>query len=402
MVLAVPVPSGFPIAVDTFGTAESQSSVVALDNGRMLVVWAGGELASSATRDIYARIFAAYGQPEGDAFAVNDDQISRQSSPRVAVLSDGSFVIGWDSSAQFPMPDKPYGIYDTAVFHHFDAQGRSLGGDQPAPLQPVMGRPLLDVHALADGGFAVSYYIRGNTLAAQFYDAAGQPLGGQVVLTAPPPVPNTSQLPTGYMDLAGGRLLAWTPYVPAAGFDPDSGIGNAVVFQVFGSDGTLIRRTICKGMETFDIKPLANGGFVVNWGPPVKAQFDNIGGGIQVFDANARPVSDRIIPDIGGSDAQVIEPVVLADGRIAVLSRSFDPQTRSVDTYLSIHDATGQELTAPVRLAGFDRSNQEFTEFLALPNGGLLWLTYADSTTFGRVISAEGVVSDRVVAFGPL
>ena len=58
MVLAVPVLSGFPIAVDTFGTAESQSSVVALDNGRMLVVWAGGELASSATRDIYARIFA--------------------------------------------------------------------------------------------------------------------------------------------------------------------------------------------------------------------------------------------------------------------------------------------------------------------------------------------------------
>lgn len=93
-------PQGTPIAVNTF-TEESQSNpAVAMDaNGNFVIAWSSFSAATSF--DIFARRFTAAGDPQ-DAieFQVNTFTESSQNFPAVASNSSGTFVIAWTSNGQ--------------------------------------------------------------------------------------------------------------------------------------------------------------------------------------------------------------------------------------------------------------------------------------------------------------
>lgn len=92
---------GGEISVNTT-TAKSQdsSSVAGLPDGGFIVTWTSYWQDSVGTNGVYAQRFDAAGDPVGGEVQVNTYTTNHQENPDVAVLSDGGFVITWDSLQQ--------------------------------------------------------------------------------------------------------------------------------------------------------------------------------------------------------------------------------------------------------------------------------------------------------------
>ncbi len=85
--------------VNDFTTGSQREPSVAgnpASGGGFVVVWAGLGTGGSDD-DIWARVFHHDGTPNGPAFRVNSQTTGVQTQPDVAVASDGSFVVVWNS-----------------------------------------------------------------------------------------------------------------------------------------------------------------------------------------------------------------------------------------------------------------------------------------------------------------
>ena len=119
--------AGALVGGDTFiassGGAFGTPDLTALADGGFVVTW---QRSIAGEMDIYAQRFDATGMKVGDELAVNATTANSQEAPAVAALSDGGFVITWQSAKQ---DGSDYGIYA----RRFDASGNpvatTLSGD---------------------------------------------------------------------------------------------------------------------------------------------------------------------------------------------------------------------------------------------------------------------------------
>ena len=167
-------PMGGEVKVNSGATGdEGDSSITALPDGGYVVIWWGGPTQGGMNADIYARRFDAAGVAQGADVRVNASSVDDLFNPSVSVLSDGGYVVVWDSYA---------GVYA----RRFDASGTAQGNEirvltlfNPNELVDA------DVTGLSGGGFVVTWQVSnkdgsGTAVIAQRYDAAGGALGGQV------------------------------------------------------------------------------------------------------------------------------------------------------------------------------------------------------------------------------
>ena len=79
---------------------QNESSAAVLADGGFVVFWApaGQDDVSGNGYDIYAQRYDANAVKIGDATLVNTATADNQTNPTITVLSDGSFVITWDST----------------------------------------------------------------------------------------------------------------------------------------------------------------------------------------------------------------------------------------------------------------------------------------------------------------
>ncbi|MBQ5948804.1 DUF4214 domain-containing protein [Massilia sp. ST3] len=132
----------------SMGTAFSPSIAAANGNaGAYLVTW--GEIGDGS---VYAAM-------EGGALViVNADGLAASSMtgaplPSVAALADGSFVVAWDSYA-----NSPFGFGSSDVyFQRIDAGGNLAGSMVQANVDGGLGHDDSSVTALSDGGFVVAW-----------------------------------------------------------------------------------------------------------------------------------------------------------------------------------------------------------------------------------------------------
>ena len=127
---ATPVlmPDSVSTLVNTFGAdttdpafSASDPSVAALDGGGFVIVW------QSANQDgdgsgIYGQRYDADGTPSGSEFRINTFTAFDQTSPEVAGLPDGGFVVTWQSDRQ---DGSDGGIY----MQRYAADGQPVGGE---------------------------------------------------------------------------------------------------------------------------------------------------------------------------------------------------------------------------------------------------------------------------------
>lgn len=137
------------------------SAVAALADGGFAVTW------SQSGAGVYVQRYDASGVAAGTAVKFDgNDYNSLGSSPVITSLSDGGYLVAWQSS-----------YYTAGIAHaqRFDAKGAMVGSEIILPAVAA-GAGQLDIAPQAGGGFIVTYAGSDNHIHTVRYDAAGLPI----------------------------------------------------------------------------------------------------------------------------------------------------------------------------------------------------------------------------------
>jgi Ca2+-binding RTX toxin-like protein len=148
-----------------------QPAVATLNDGGFVAVWTTWDQDSDG---VFFQRFDASGSAVGDETLANTNIAGQQGSPAVAGLTNGGFVIAWESDGQ---DGSGYGIYA----QRFGADGLAIGDEFKVNSLTEYSQLRPDVVADADGGFAIAWASEDSVdsgIYLQQYDASGETRGG--------------------------------------------------------------------------------------------------------------------------------------------------------------------------------------------------------------------------------
>jgi len=181
----------------------------------LVFVWDGTP--SSTRKEVFLRIFPADGSPPGDPVQVNTYTDRAQHGPRVAINTDDSFLVVWQSDEK---PNPEDGFYREVVRSQaFDANANPVEDEQLlTELKPLIatGGPNPEVAVLNDGSYIVVWRSsqssdpleKSTSIQARKIGANGIPLGGQFPVNEPSSDGEDYPAVTALAD--GGFLVVWT------------------------------------------------------------------------------------------------------------------------------------------------------------------------------------------------
>ena len=263
------VPLGEEFLVNTH-TNDFQSDpwVASTGNGGFVVVWqSASSLAGDAEPDsIAGRLFSATGVPLGDEFLVNTFTANDQNDPKAVGLTGGGFVVVWDSGDLATGDTSGQGL----VARLFNANGEAQGAE--FLVNTYTGNDQTDAHVagLSDGGFVVVWETQDPAtgdgddqgIAARRFSATGVPLGDEFLVNTHTfdfqGDPNVASLTDG------GFLVVWESEQPTGDTD-----GHGVVARRYDKDGIALGGEFLLNTYTGDyqtdpqVAALKDGGFVV-------------------------------------------------------------------------------------------------------------------------------------------
>ena len=198
------------------GPAFAASGDAAAAAGAKLAVAPGGEFAVAWTQaadqesvaDVHARRFAADGTPSGAAFRVNGETQRRQELGGIALATDGSLAVAYDSV-------RGGSLQGDVLFALFAADGtprtvdRQVNGEAAAAADQWEST----LAALADGRYLVAFRSMGQdgaggAVVGRFVSAAGEPEGGDLVLNGRGAGHQAEPAVAGLAD--GGFVALWS------------------------------------------------------------------------------------------------------------------------------------------------------------------------------------------------
>lgn len=214
--------AGDELQVNTFTADDQDQPDVAMDaNGRFVVAWQSGGYDVAADGDfrgVFARRFAADGSPASDEFQVNTYTSGEQGRPAIAMQPDGGFVVVWESGGYYSAPQDGSG---TGIFaQRYDAAGQPVGGELRVNTVTEGTQDAPAVAIDAGGNFVVAW-AHGDydtTIVAQHFTPGGTRLGGEVPVSLP--APNAAARPAAAADASGRFVVSWdTTAYPRPGQD---------------------------------------------------------------------------------------------------------------------------------------------------------------------------------------
>lgn len=134
-------------------TASQQLSpeITELTNSDYVVVWASAEQDTAKSYGIFGQLFDANGTAKGAEFQVNTYVEGRQDSPSIAALSDGGFVVSWNSVGQ---DGSNYGVYA----QKFTSAGAKDGSETRLAENTEMNQMFASLDATDNGNFIASWH----------------------------------------------------------------------------------------------------------------------------------------------------------------------------------------------------------------------------------------------------
>jgi Ca2+-binding RTX toxin-like protein len=275
-----------------------EPTVTALSSGGFVVAWT--DQSNSTADDFYngdvrAQMYDASGAKVGGELLVNSITYAEQSSPAIAGLPGGGFIVTWTDRGN-----------DAVAAQRFDSAGNKVGGEiqLPAGFEPA-------VAVLASGGFVISWtgnasasgYSGSYSVLAQVFDANGAKLGG--VFLVGTETPDSQALSSVSARPGGGFVISWQE-----GWDE----GATVRAQMFDSAGARIGEEfiVPAGARGSQHAPasalLSSGSFVIGWTDQgavsviegrlfTLVEADNSGNDILIGDPNANRLDGQ-----GGND----------------------------------------------------------------------------------------------------
>ncbi len=271
-------------------------SIAALADGTFVIAWTDTQFqqipgeTTSLSPDVFARHFDADGNALGGQVRLNANAAGAQSTVGLAALKGGTFAAVWDNGDH------------ALVTQVFDAQGVAVSS-----AHTLTGRIMPGAMAgLEDGGYVIASRRDGVVFdgALQRFDAAGQPVGGEV-LTG---LITSDESVTGLSD--GDFLLASTQS------DFSHGVFS-VVLNRFDSSGIARGETLSIDGTDPSATALPNGAFLLTW-TPTGAQANSIAG--QIYNSANAPVGERLVIATGntGETIHSSSAAALPDGQFVV------------------------------------------------------------------------------------
>ena len=248
---------GGEFLVNTTTAGDQRNSAIAMDSsGNFVIVWSGQD---GGGYGIYGQRFDAAGVAQGGEFLINTTTADDQHLGSVAMDSDGDFVVVWASNNQ---DGGGWGIYG----QRFDSAGIAQGGEFLVNTYTADDQTTPSVAMDSDGNFVVAWQSNlqdGSNwgVYAQRYSAAGVAQGTEFRVNS-----TTSQFqrnPSVAMSPAGTFVIAWagrdqgmTSGIFAQRYDAD-GVAQGSEFQ--------IDQTTADKQDYPSIGMDASGRFVVTW-----------------------------------------------------------------------------------------------------------------------------------------
>ena len=280
---------------------------------------------------------------------VNTTTENFQGNPVIASLTDGGWVVAWQSLGQ---DGSDHGVY----LQRYDADGVAVSVETLVNVYTYLDQAEPSITGLANGGWAVtwmSYYQDSNGWSSfqQAYDADGNVvwdedkinyLGGTVT--------------TG---LADGRWVALTTngqYLTTtiSSLNPDT----ATTSSLYHGSGPHTREA--------DVAALSNGGWVATWS---NTYSDGYGSGIRhmAFDANGNVIRSMEVVDTTASGEQTNSAVTgLEDGGWVVVWQSDSP---SSTIFMQRYDSTGAKVGNETRVNTTTTGQRSAPDVVALATG---------------------------------
>ncbi len=239
-------------------TTQRNPKITTLSDGGYVIVW------ESWTQDgedygIFGQRFAADGTTLGSEFQVNTTVDDKQEDASVAGLADGGFIVTWTSTNLFS------GRLDVFA-QRYDLNGAAVGGEFQANTYTTSHQFESIVTALDGGGYLITWTSlyqdgRGYGVFAQRYNADGSTDGSEFQVNS---TIESSQNVVGATALSDGGVVLWW-----YGYGPDDSID--VMLQKYDAAGLAVGGESVVETPNFfanrshEVAALSNGGFVMVW-----------------------------------------------------------------------------------------------------------------------------------------
>ena len=355
----------FLINTYTSGDQASPTAAALLDGG-FVVVWSSLDQEGSGY-EVYGQRFDENGNPVDIEFRINDTTLDHQTSANVAALPNGGFVVNWQS---FGQDGSGWGVYG----QRFDVSGNSVGAEFLVPTDTADHQRSNEVAVLTDGGFVMTWDSyggqdgSGHGIFGRLFDDDGTPLDDEFQINS-----HTSGNQDGSAVAAlssGGFVATWG----SDGQDGDRYGVFGQRFEASGTKiGGEFQVNTFTGHNQFgaEVTGLVDGGFVVSWWAETQdAGTWGVYG--QVYDANGVTVGDEIQVNTYTSGNQS-EPEVAAasDGGFVVVWDSDGQDGSGVGVFGQRFDASGNRIGEEFQV-NTHTSGVQFTGAPAVLNGGML------------------------------
>jgi len=347
---------------------QGDPAITALADGGYVLTWV------SLFQDgdgcgIYAQRYAASGNAVGGEMRVNTYTSYDQTNPAIAGLADGGYVVTWQSDKQ---DGSGHGIYG----QRYDVNGNAVGGEMRINTVTTDRQLNPAIAALSDGGYLVTWESdkqdgSSNGICAQRYDVAGNSMGGETLITT---TPNSQHFPAIAALSDGGYVVTWQSPSPG-GSDYDicsrrydlggNGIGGE----------TRVNTDTAGIQEAPAIAALTDGGYVVAWYSSDQGYSKGIyaqrydAGGVSIGTETRIDTADTVT-----SGSRNVKVTGLADGGYVVAWSSAWPN----DVFSRRYDASGVAVGDETQINAYTSHIQESPALVGLPDGGYVvtWQSY--------------------------
>lgn len=253
-------PAGSEFQANTYtNDFQVHSAAAGLADGGFVVTWSSNGQDGSIF-GVYGQRYDNMGTPVGSEFQVNTHTNGFQDLSSVAGLTDGGFVVVWESDSQ---DGSSWGIYG----QRYDNTGTPVGSEFQINSVTANTQSIPDVASLPDGGFVVVWHSNGQDgssggVYGQRYDNTGAAFGAEFRVNT---TTSGSQSIPAVASLAdGGYIVVWES-------DGQDGDGKGIYAQRYKSNGATsgsefrVNTTTTDNQFTADVAGLTGGGYVIGW-----------------------------------------------------------------------------------------------------------------------------------------
>jgi flagellin-like hook-associated protein FlgL len=251
---------GSEFQVNTYTSGyQAYPSVADLSDGGFVVTWIDEEQDESGA-GIYGQRYDSSGTEVGSEFRVNSYTPGTQWSPSVTGLSDGGFVVTWESSGQDGSGKGVYG-------QRYGSSGNVIGSEFKVNTETTSDQLDASVTALSDGGFLVTWQSlnqdgSGYGVYGQRYDDSGNEVDSEFQINS---YTASSQYNPSVTALSnGGFAVTWQS-------NGQDGSGEGVYLQRYDRFGNLVgsESQVNEYTSSSQINPsittLTDDGLVITW-----------------------------------------------------------------------------------------------------------------------------------------